>query len=369
MYRFRKWSDPRRTQVPESVRSSTASSRNPPQPSEPLPVLPPISDFRTSLILPGYVPGSFFCFIHHFLMRHVTTPSLSRRFTLLRSSSGDPVSLDDLKSRLAEQRARGAENHLSEEEEDMFLQTLGRLRSKPSSSSTSGDSTYGPSRDSTRSGETLTSSVTSSPASGKRYSNNMFGSGKFKDYTYIRSVAKDRSSKASTGRRSATSTALSISSPFGKSSDMSIPEESSQTEPDPTAHDSDTTLLVESSTGELEQSMIKTFQPTHLRRASIAVEEVIRELEEVEGDGDDEILIPRSPAPERASSFNKRSSAKPSRVPFQHPVCMKLGLQYPQILEPKQMLPSSAPPHLPTLAQKPHLPLDSRAIFQACRDP
>ena len=240
-------------------------------------------------------------------MRHVTIPSLSRRFTLLRSSSGDPVSLDDLKSRLAEQRARGAENHLSEEEEDMFLQTLGRLRSKPSSSSTSGDSTYGPSRDSVRSGETLTSSVTSSPASSKRYSNNMFGSGKFKDYTYIRSVAKERAGKVSAGRRSASSTALSISSPSGKSSNTSIPEESSQTEPDPTTHDSGTTLLVESSTGELEQSIIKTFQPSHLRRASIAVEEVIRELEEVEGDGDDEILIPRSPAPERASTFNKRS--------------------------------------------------------------
>jgi serine/arginine repetitive matrix protein 2 len=322
-------------------------------------------------------------------MRHVTIPSLSRRFTLLRSSSGDPVSLDDLKSRLAEQRARGAENHLSEEEEDMFLQTLGRLRSKPSSSSTSGDSTYGPSRDSVRSGETLTSSVTSSPASSKRYSNNMFGSGKFKDYTYIRSVAKERAGKVSAGRRSASSTALSISSPSGKSSNTSIPEESSQTEPDPTTHDSGTTLLVESSTGELEQSIIKTFQPSHLRRASIAVEEVIRELEEVEGDGDDEILIPRSPAPERASTFNKRSVSgcvecisllfylisrlhsppSPLEFHYQDPVCMKLGLRYPQILEPKQMLPSFAPPHLPTLALKPHLPLDSRATFQACRDP
>jgi serine/arginine repetitive matrix protein 2 len=243
-------------------------------------------------------------------MLSATAPSLSRRFTLLRVSSGDPVSLDDLKTRLAEQRARGAENHLSEEEEDMFLQTIGRLRSKPSSSSTSGDSTHSQFRDSVRSGETSTTSIPSSPPSNKRYSNNMFGSGKFRDYTYLRSVAKERTGRTSLGRQSASSTALSTITRSGKSSDMSIPEESSN-DLYPTPHDSDATPLasgIEPSAAELEQGIVKTFQPGHLRRASMALDEVIREIEEeVEGDGDDEILIPRSPAPERASSLNRRS--------------------------------------------------------------
>jgi serine/arginine repetitive matrix protein 2 len=248
-------------------------------------------------------------------MRDGTAPSLSRRFTLLRASSGDPVSLDDLKAKFAEQRARGAENHLSEEEADMFLQTLSRLRPKPSNSSTSSDSTHGLARDSLRSGETTPSSLTSSPASAKRYSNNMFGSGKLRDYTYLRSVARERTSKGIAGRRSASSTALSTSGRSYKSSDSSIPEDSSQTDPDPTAHDSDTTPHasgIESSAAELERGIMKTFHPGYLSRASMALEQVIREIEEeAEGDGDgdcdDKILIPRSPAPERASSLNRRS--------------------------------------------------------------
>jgi len=44
----------------------------------------------------------------------------------------------------------------------------------------------------------------------------------------------------------------------------------------------------------------------------MALEEVIREFEEKvdgdgDGDGDDQILIPRSPAPERASSIKRIS--------------------------------------------------------------
>lgn len=248
-------------------------------------------------------------------MRDAASPSLSRRFTLLRAASGDGISLDSLKARLAEQRARGARNHLSEEEADMFLQTLGRLRSKPSTGSTSGDSsTYGPASDSLRSTETITSSITSTSGSSKRYSNNMFGSGKFRDYTYLRSVAKERAGKGGAGRRNANSSSLLTSGRSYKTSDAPIPEDdTSQTDPEPAAHDSDTTPLAsfpETSGFELEQGIVNTFQPGHLRRASMALEEVIREIEEEsggDGDGDDKILIPRSPAPERASSL-KRSS-------------------------------------------------------------
>lgn len=301
MRRFRNKSDPRRSAVPESLRTSAAASRTPTQPSitGPLPALP-VGDFRTSLIL----------------------PDLSRRFTLLRAASGDTVTLDHLKSKLAEQRARGAENYLSEEETDMFLQTLGRMRSKPSASSTSSDSTHSPARGSVRSTDTTTSSATSTSAS-KRYSNNMFGSGKFRDHTYLRSVAKDRAAKGSAGKRSAANS--STSSRTYKTSDATIPEESAHTDTEPSVHDSDTTALasgVETSTSELEQSIVKTFRSGHLRRASMALDEVMRAFEEKDdddddddGDGDDKILLPRSPVPERASSVKRVSVDKPRPVP------------------------------------------------------
>ncbi len=246
-------------------------------------------------------------------MRDATLPSLSRRFTLLRAASGDSVSLDDLKSRLADQRARGAENYLSEEETDMFLQTLGRMRSKPSASSTSSDSIHSPARGSLRSTDTTTSSVVSTSGSTKRYSNNMFGSGKFKDHTYLRSVAKERAGKGSAGKRSTANS--SINTHNYKASDAPIPEESTLTDNELSAHDSDATALAsgaESSTSELQQSIVKTFRPGHLQRASMALDEVIREFEDKvdgdgDGDGDDKILIPRSPAPERASGLKRVS--------------------------------------------------------------
>lgn len=262
-------------------------------------------------------------------MRDAVSLSLSRRFTLLRAASGDPLSLDDLKNRLAEQRARGAENHLSEEEAEMFLQTLSRLRSKPSTGSTSGDSSHGPAPESLHSSEATSSPVTPSPSSAKRYSNNMFGSGRFRDYTYMRSVTKERTSKVSAGRRSANSALLSASGHSSKMSDPPIPEDSSQTDPDLSAHESDTTPLasgVETSTSVLEQGIVKTFQPGHVRRVSKAVEEVIREIEEeADGDGDDKILIPRAAAPERASSFKRRSvSSRVDGTPSFHQLISSL---------------------------------------------
>ncbi|KAA1471322.1 hypothetical protein DENSPDRAFT_837290 [Dentipellis sp. KUC8613] len=289
MHRFRKWSDPRRSQVPESVRSSTASSSSrvpppplPPPPVESLPALPPVSDFRTSLIL----------------------PDLSRRFTLLRSADGDPVSLEDLRNKFAEQRARGAENQVSQEEEEMILETLGRLRVKASVSSTGGDSGYQAGRDSVRSTNTTASSqissVQSSPGgSSKRYSNNLFGSKGFKDYTYIRSQRQREGSG-----RSAISSVSSASSRFRNFDGLS-PEDNSHVndlstpseDPSPNASYSSPSLDMPSSA--LEQRLSKSLRRDHLRRASLALEEVIREIEEeVEpvGDGEDRVLVPRSPS-------------------------------------------------------------------------
>jgi hypothetical protein len=54
--------------------------------------------------------------------------TLARRFTLLRSEEGEFVGLDHLRARLAEQSSRGAPNQVSEEEENMILEALGRMR-------------------------------------------------------------------------------------------------------------------------------------------------------------------------------------------------------------------------------------------------
>ena len=56
--------------------------------------------------------------------------SLTRRFSVLRNSSGEPIGLDELKSKFAEQRARGSQNQVTEEEEDMILEALGRFHTR-----------------------------------------------------------------------------------------------------------------------------------------------------------------------------------------------------------------------------------------------
>jgi hypothetical protein len=166
------------------------------------------------------------------------------------------------------------DNYLSEEEADMFLQTLGRMRSKPSTSSTSSSSTHNLVRWSLRSTDTTTS------GSSKCYSNYMFGSwtsGKFKDRTYLHSVAKERAAKGNTGKRSAANSLTS--SRTYKTSNTPVPEKSTHT--GPSAHDSDMTALasgVETSTFEPGQSIVKTFQPGHLRRVSMALDEAMRQL-------------------------------------------------------------------------------------------
>ena len=62
------------------------------------------------------------------ILHPLVSGSLTRRFSVLRNSSGDPIGVDDLKHKFAEQRARGAEHQVTEEEEDMILEALGRIR-------------------------------------------------------------------------------------------------------------------------------------------------------------------------------------------------------------------------------------------------
>ena len=48
------------------------------------------------------------------ILHPLVSGSLTRRFSVLRNSSGDPIGVDDLKHKFAEQRARGAEHQVTE---------------------------------------------------------------------------------------------------------------------------------------------------------------------------------------------------------------------------------------------------------------
>lgn len=257
MHRFRKRSDAKRQNVP---------SHSPPNPADlivvdpdPLPEIPANNDFRTSLIL----------------------PDLSRRFSLLRSQSGEPVPLHDLKSRLASQRARGARNHVSEEEENLILDTLSSIHSESHQSDFSSldDTSSSPSR-----------------ASGGRYGGrrNIFGgSARHQDFNYLRSVATQRSTSV------VSSSDDNDTAPHQQQEDMlqstNTPDSSPSHSAPSTPGDVGTfprraTSPLDHPTSVAEYRLSKALGPSALKRASMAVQQAIQELEE---EADDEIVLPR----------------------------------------------------------------------------
>lgn len=179
----------------------------------------------------------------------------------------------------------------------MLLESLG-LRTKYA---TPTDKTETPMRQSTR------SSLTHSPSSGrstKRYSNNLFGSGRLRDYSYVRSAtspSKHSSSRVTSAAPSEVST--STSSVFGPS------HEYRSTTPENDVLDNrqavrSAPLIPPAPYGErsipasAEYRLSKSLGPSAFKRASLALEEAIRELEE---DAEDEIVMPRSAPITRAN--------------------------------------------------------------------
>ncbi|KAG7452682.1 uncharacterized protein BT62DRAFT_925232 [Guyanagaster necrorhizus] len=281
MHRFRKKSDANRVYIPPL---HTESALNLPGH---LPELPPASDFRTSLIL----------------------PDLSRRFSVLRSSSGAPLSADALRSKLAEQRARGLENQVTEEEEDMILESLGLGRSRPSTPARSREeASDGGARQSSHSSTTMGSSYSPSSSSRassmKRYSNNLFGSGKLRDYTYMRTAHNKSHSRAQTSMSSAETSHQSI-----------ITSESMQSSTPPDMGSNhlqirSTPLLVPTTYNEQIPESSDMALPWSLgasayKRASMALQQAISEMEEEEPE--DEIVLPRSAPIVRLGIEHRRS--------------------------------------------------------------
>lgn len=283
----------------------------------------------------------------------IQAPSLTRRFTLLRSSSGDPLTLDDLRSKFAEQRVRGVPNQISEEEEDMILETLGRMRTKNAALSTTSsskleggsganatdlgmESDYTHERTSHISTTTSSttypaSSVTSSPSpssrSTKRYSNNLFASGRFREYSYLRSVSQR--SGSSRGAASITpsdsdhslrekpssnySESLRPATPDGSGPVSSVP--SSPNDKTPLARSTSLISSIEDFPSQaLADNNKSSTHPSSInsvsvQRVELALECVIRDFEEAE----DEILMPRTahPAP-RLSDVEQSSASSPA---------------------------------------------------------
>jgi serine/arginine repetitive matrix protein 2 len=267
--------------------------------------------------------------------------SLTRRFSVLRNSAGEPIGLDDIKSKLAEQRARGAENKVSEEEEDMILEALSRLRTKGSTERRDVMGSIGGSQDervlsgysesgsriseslsftgqSVRSTTTASSAFHDSPSTAslssakgsqasRRMSNNLFGSGKFHDHTYMRTAYQRRAALSSSAGSPAvkdnepnTSMSTITSSRIGPSNSVYsdtqslrpvTPDGSSAygssvpSSPNRATHETETDI-------DAQLDFSRTLVPEILGRASLALDEAIRELEE---EGDDEIVMERSP--------------------------------------------------------------------------
>ncbi|KAG0705017.1 hypothetical protein DFH29DRAFT_312607 [Suillus ampliporus] len=325
MHRFRKRSDPsRRSPFDEGWFTPTPEHKQ-------LPELPPASNFRTSLIL----------------------PDLTRRFTLLRSSSGDPLTLDDLRSKFAEQRARGVPNQISEEEEDMILETLGRIRTKNAAPSTTSsgkleggsganaadlgmESDYTHERTSHISTTTSSttypaSSVTSSPSpssrSTKRYSNNLFASGRFREYSYLRSVSQRSGSSRGAASITPSDSDLSLrekpSSNYSESLRPATPEGSGPTSSVPSSPNEKTPLarstsLISSIEDFPSQPLGDNKGATHpssnssasVQRVELALECVIRDFEE---EAEDEILMPRTAHPvPRLGDVEQSSASSPA---------------------------------------------------------
>lgn len=227
------------------------------------------------------------------------------------------MSLDSLRSRLANQRARGGPTQISEEEEDMLLETLGRLRSRATPSPgvsqehiVEGEDAL---RSSMRSSGTATSSVTSSPGrSTKRYSNNMFASGRLRDYTYLKkgsvsSVLTVSSSPTEDSTNELSNTSLRPVTPdsHAPSSAQSSPNEQGSVRSAPfipPAPFSDSAIQAISLA---ESRLQKTLGPTVLKRASMAIEQALKEIED---EVEDEILLPRSTPVHRRGSLDQPSS-------------------------------------------------------------
>lgn len=193
----------------------------------------------------------------------------------------------------------------------MILQTLGRIRSKHAASTSqlnrddseaAVDSDFTPERSSHLSSNTAStnypaSSITSSPRSTKRYSNNLFSSGRLRDYGYLRTLSQrtHRSAVSITHTESSQSLREETSLNSIDSLRPATPDEGGPASPPSSLNDKTpvarTASLVSSNEDLPPQSSVDDRSAARLsKRASAALAEVIKEFEE---EAEDEIVLPR----------------------------------------------------------------------------
>lgn len=154
-----------------------------------------------------------------------------------------------------------------------------------------------------------TSSVRSSPRSVKRYSNNLFGSGRMRDYNYNRSPRSGGSQ-----RIVSTESGLSIKgysdrpiTPDGDASMSSSAQSSPMNDKTPVLRSAPLNPPGPYKTSTADHRISKTLNPAAFKRASLALEEALKEIEEEIGEeAEDEIVMPRS-APASRSRFSQQS--------------------------------------------------------------
>jgi hypothetical protein len=168
-----------------------------------------------------------------------------------------------------------------------------------------------PSSASARSAMSLGSSSNTS-ASSKRYSNNLFGSGRFRDYSYMRSVSQSKTASMRTTDSSRTHTS-SYDNMRPVTPDVNATSAPSSSPEALTVRSAP--LIPPAPYGGqplsvAEYRLSKTLGPSVLRRASLALEEAIKAIEE---EAEDEIVMPRSAPIPRGSLDTQRQSPETVR--------------------------------------------------------
>ena len=191
----------------------------------------------------------------------------------------------------------------------MLLNALGRIRIRHNAADKSPEKSIGlaVAIDTTTGGygsdekavkNSISSSLNSSPTSRsvKRYSNNLFTSGRLRDYTYLKNVDPSKSSSSSTRTISLTPTEKKMST---SSLLSSTPERSTPTQPGPnatsnTVADEDEFLQIDNNIeagSDAEYQLENQLGPIKLKRASMALQQVMKEIED---ELEEEILLPRT---------------------------------------------------------------------------
>jgi hypothetical protein len=204
-------------------------------------------------------------------------------------------------------------NQISEEEEDMLLNALGRIRIRHNAVDKSQENSVGTAAaihainggygsDENGVKGSITSTLNSSPSSrsAKRLSNNLFASGRIRDYTSLKSVNTLKSSASSTRTVSLTPTEMSAKKFSTPSLLPDPPERTNSTtfvQPSPipdTDADEDKMLhtdnTLEAFSG-VEYQLENQLGPVNLKRASMALQQVMKEIED---ELEEEILLPRT---------------------------------------------------------------------------